>query len=203
MSAPGPESVPTSADPRSKRPVKKRALSPASQQAAQLEGLFKRPDQDIRIPDPAAAAAKRRLPLPPEIVTNVQGSSAGAGSGEFHVYKAARRREYERLRVMDEETKAEEAQKDFEARKRELEEDDRRRTEKNRAKRLKKRAGKDKGKGAEKKAGAESGGIQPRTAANTDGQSGTTEADKKDDKTPEEQTAAAKDTPGLLIHDDD
>ena len=43
------------------------------------------------------------LPPPPEIVSNVQGSSAGAGSGEFHVYKASRRREYERLKLMDEE----------------------------------------------------------------------------------------------------
>lgn len=33
---------------------------------------------------------------------NVQGSSAGAGSGEFHVYKQSRRREYERLKLMDE-----------------------------------------------------------------------------------------------------
>lgn len=33
---------------------------------------------------------------------NVQGSSAGAGSGEFHVYKASRRREYERLKLLDE-----------------------------------------------------------------------------------------------------
>lgn len=33
---------------------------------------------------------------------NVQGSSAGAGSGEFHVYKQNRRREYERLKLMDE-----------------------------------------------------------------------------------------------------
>jgi hypothetical protein len=33
---------------------------------------------------------------------NVQGSRAGAGSGEFHVYKASRRREYERLKLLDE-----------------------------------------------------------------------------------------------------
>jgi hypothetical protein len=51
------------------------------------------------------------LPPPPkektirparEMMKNVQGSSAGAGSGEFHVYKASRRREYERLKLMDE-----------------------------------------------------------------------------------------------------
>lgn len=36
------------------------------------------------------------------MMKNVQGSSAGAGSGEFHVYKQNRRREYERLKLMDE-----------------------------------------------------------------------------------------------------
>ena len=36
------------------------------------------------------------------MMKNVQGSSAGAGSGEFHVYKASRRREYERLKMMEE-----------------------------------------------------------------------------------------------------
>ena len=36
------------------------------------------------------------------MMKNVQGSSAGAGSGEFHVYKQNRRREYERLKIMDE-----------------------------------------------------------------------------------------------------
>ncbi|KAK0626047.1 hypothetical protein B0T14DRAFT_403893, partial [Immersiella caudata] len=81
-------------------PKKKRALSPTSLQATQLSHLFANPDQPI--PLPAGGPIKKSLPAPPEIVTNVQGSSAGAGSGEFHVYKAARRREYERLRAMDE-----------------------------------------------------------------------------------------------------
>lgn len=50
------------------------------------------------------AAPKEKSVRPPrEMMKNVQGSSAGAGSGEFHVYKASRRREYERLKMMDEE----------------------------------------------------------------------------------------------------
>ncbi|KAF2439495.1 DUF1168-domain-containing protein, partial [Karstenula rhodostoma CBS 690.94] len=95
-----PESIPTSADPRSKRPTKKRALTPGGKLAADVEALFAKPDREIHIP---GSKFDKSLAPPPEIVANVQGSSAGAGSGEFHVYKASRRREYERLRMMDEE----------------------------------------------------------------------------------------------------
>ena len=109
MSGEGPDSVPTSADPRSHRPTKKRALSPTSSQAASVSALFARPDAAPLIPELSSAVAARRAAAAgsgaPEIVANVQGSSAGAGSGEFHVYKAARRREYERLRAMDDEVR--------------------------------------------------------------------------------------------------
>jgi hypothetical protein len=147
MSEPIPESVPTSADPRSKRPLKKRALTPRDSQAAQVEALFAKPDREIQIP---GSGTKKGLAPPPEIVANVQGSSAGAGSGEFHVYKASRRREYERLRLMDEEVKKEEDEKAFEARKAEQEKKDREKTEKNRLKREKARARKAKQKKASK-----------------------------------------------------
>ncbi|KAF2133824.1 DUF1168-domain-containing protein, partial [Dothidotthia symphoricarpi CBS 119687] len=99
MSEPIPESVPTSADPRSHRPTKKRALTPRAALASQVTALFAHPDRSVHIPSSTSAPSS----APPEIVANVQGSSAGAGSGEFHVYKASRRREYERLRLMDEE----------------------------------------------------------------------------------------------------
>jgi hypothetical protein len=143
MSEPIPESIPTSADPRSHRPTKKRALTPRSAQASQVEALFAKPDRDIHIPGSSALA---KSSLPPEIVANVQGSSAGAGSGEFHVYKASRRREYERLRMMDEEVKKEEDEKEFARRKEELEKKDKEKTEKNRLKREKARQRKEKAK---------------------------------------------------------
>lgn len=144
MSGEGPESVPTSADPRSKRPTKKRALTPVSEQAATLDALFARPEQEIRLP--SDRSSRGGLAPPPEIVTNVQGSSAGAGSGEFHVYKASRRREYERLRLMDEEVRVEKATEEFEKTREELERRDEEKTRRNREKREKMKARKAKAK---------------------------------------------------------
>jgi len=163
MSEPIPESIPTSADPRSQRPTKKRALTPRDGQAAHVEALFAKPDRDIHIP---GADAKKGLAPPPEIVANVQGSSAGAGSGEFHVYKASRRREYERLRLMDEEVKKEEDEKTFLERKAEQEKKDREKTEKNRLKREKQKARKAKQKKGQK---GDSGGSDKEGTPGPDG----------------------------------
>lgn len=160
MSGEGPESIPTSADPRSRRAVKKRALTPVSAQASSVEALFAKPDQDIRIPASSVpASARARLAPPPEIVTNVQGSSAGAGSGEFHVYKASRRREYERLRAMDDEVRRERADEDFDSTKTERDARDDEKTRRNREKREKMKARKAKAKASGGgKAGASVGG---------------------------------------------
>ena len=76
------------------------ALNAGDKQRAQLERLLKDPSKPAYVPPPP----KEKVIRPPrEMMKNVQGSSAGAGSGEFHVYKASRRREYERLKLMDEE----------------------------------------------------------------------------------------------------
>ncbi|KAI1506613.1 DUF1168-domain-containing protein [Biscogniauxia marginata] len=141
MSGEGPESIPTSADPRSKRPTKKRALSPVTAQARSVSSLFAKPDQPIRIPSSSEPQNRRLASLraPPEIVTNVQGSSAGAGSGEFHVYKASRRREYERLRAMDEEVARERGDAEFERGRAEREDRDAERTRRNRERRERKK----------------------------------------------------------------
>ncbi|KAI4739954.1 hypothetical protein E4T50_09578 [Aureobasidium sp. EXF-12298] len=153
-----PESIPVHRDPRSGQATKKRALSPKSKQSAHLEALFANPDKPINIP---SSASKSSSSLPPEIVANVQGSSAGAGSGEFHVYKASRRREYERLRAMDEEKETEDKDAEFVAKKAEQEKKDAEKTEKNRLKREKARQRKEKSKlgpnAAQQKDGADGG----------------------------------------------
>ncbi|KAJ5439579.1 uncharacterized protein N7458_010577 [Penicillium daleae] len=140
MSEPGPESIPTSADPRSKRPTKRRAITPVSEHANQIETLFKDPSKELRLPNAPKERTSSSLAPPPEIVANVQGSSAGAGSGEFHVYKASRRREYERLRLMQSEVDKEKGNAEWEKQREEARRKDEEKTEKNRRRREKKRA---------------------------------------------------------------
>jgi hypothetical protein len=207
MSEPIPESIPTSQDPRSKRPLKKRALTPVSAQAATLSALFSKPDQEIRIPSTTTATKPSSANAPPEIVANVQGSSAGAGSGEFHVYKASRRREYERLRAMDEEVRGEREAEEFERAKREREERDRERTRRNREKRGKMKARKGKGKGGVGAGGGDSGDVKEERVGGrgikgprVDGGAAEDGQDKVDEEGQAEETTQEA---GLIIHDDD
>ncbi|KAH8819978.1 hypothetical protein F5884DRAFT_32493 [Xylogone sp. PMI_703] len=198
MSAGIPESIPTSQDPRSKRPLKKkRALSPTSEQAQQVEALFAKPDREIAIPS-GSVIKKSHVSAPPEIVANVQGSSAGAGSGEFHVYKAARRREYERLRAMDEDVRKEKEQEEFEREKKEREEKDAERTRKNREKREKKNKKK---KGGAKNQNLENGGSNDAAISGADTKDGV--SDKKDNGAAENGQTTSTEEVGVIIHDDD
>jgi hypothetical protein len=77
------------------------AISASDKQRAQLSKLFKDPSKPVHIPPPPK---DKTIRPPREMMKNVQGSSAGAGSGEFHVYKANRRREYERIKLMEDES---------------------------------------------------------------------------------------------------
>uniref|UniRef100_A0A8C3RYF6 PRKR interacting protein 1 n=1 Tax=Chelydra serpentina TaxID=8475 RepID=A0A8C3RYF6_CHESE len=72
--------------------------SAAEEQRLRLERLMKNPDKTVPIPEKLNEWAPR---APPEFVRDVMGSSAGAGSGEFHVYRHLRRREYQRQDFMD------------------------------------------------------------------------------------------------------
>ncbi|XP_072285701.1 PRKR-interacting protein 1 [Pyxicephalus adspersus] len=68
------------------------------EQRLKLERLMRNPDKVPQIPERPKEWNPR---APPEFVRDVMGSSAGAGSGEFHVYRHLRRREYQRQEFMD------------------------------------------------------------------------------------------------------
>lgn len=64
---------------------------------------------------PVSASTGNKF-IPPEKVVNAYGSTAGAGSGEFHVYRQARSREMERIKTMEkskEEAEQEDAYSDL------------------------------------------------------------------------------------------
>lgn len=215
MSGEGPESIPTSADPKSHRPTKRRALTPSTSQSASIDALFARPDQEIRVPT-GEPGTGRKSHLPPEIVTNVQGSSAGAGSGEFHVYKASRRREYERLKGMEDEVRKEKAQDEFEKGRAEREKRDEEKTRKNREKRERLKARKSKkGKGGNGDVSAAAGGktqsnggsgearIDHPTTREHDPRDGKGENDCGAKTADADGQASPPQTTGLIIHDED
>lgn len=196
MSEPGPESIPTSADRRSKRPLKRRAVGPHSEQATQIESLFRDPSKELRLPEPSRPKTSASLPPPPEIVANVQGSSAGAGSGEFHVYKASRRREYERLRLMEGEVRREKGDEEWEREREEVRVRDEEKTGKNRKRREKRNAAKKRSndkRGAANENGAGGDGMAVGEISTA---TGTQDADQGADRAPVEEA------PGVIIHDD-
>lgn len=70
-----------------------------------------------------------------EKVSNPYGSTAGAGSGEFHVYRHARSRELERWKKMDEDEKQDRLDQEFEDNRKRAAEETLSKTDKNRKKR--------------------------------------------------------------------
>lgn len=75
-------------------------INPSQIQREELNKLLKDPTKPVELPD---APRKKEIAPAREMFAHVQGSSAGAGSGEFHVYKQSRRREYDRIQLMEEE----------------------------------------------------------------------------------------------------
>ncbi|XP_075052829.1 PRKR-interacting protein 1 [Mixophyes fleayi] len=81
------------------------------EQRLRLERLMRNPDKAAPIPERPKEWTPRNAP---EFVRDVMGSSAGAGSGEFHVYRHLRRREYQRQEYMDAMSETQKLDDDFE-----------------------------------------------------------------------------------------
>jgi len=154
MSTPG-TPKPDSRSP-SAGPANRYAPTPVERQRAQLDRLLKDPAKPAFVP---SAPKEKTIRPAREMMKNVQGSSAGAGSGEFHVYKASRRREYERLKLLDETAQKEADAAEFERKRKDAEEQAGAKTAKNRAKRQKKKE-RSKGKGPTGENGPEDRGAE-------------------------------------------
>lgn len=170
---------------------------------------MKDPTKEVKLPAPSKHKTVASLMPPPEIVANVQGSSAGAGSGEFHVYKAARRREYERVRLMEEELKKETQDAEFARKREEARRKDEEKTEKNRKRREKRKAMK--GKSGQKGSGpAAAGPMSTSTSASVSEPESSSREIRMDDadQGPEPSRvnvdgAEEPEGPGVIIHEDD
>ncbi|XP_049545613.1 PRKR-interacting protein 1 homolog [Anopheles darlingi] len=112
--------------------------SAADIQRAKLEKLMKNPDKPVVIP--TSNKDRDFSNAIPSFVRNVMGSSAGAGSGEFHVYRHLRRKEYARQKQIQEKSRSEQLDDDFQQKLENNRKAAEERTAKKRAKRLKKKA---------------------------------------------------------------
>lgn len=107
-------------------------------QRAKLQKLMSNPEKEVVIP----ALHKRSTnssAAAPTFVRNVMGSSAGAGSGEFHVYRHLRRKEFARQKQIEQLSRTEQLDLAFEQKLEENRQKADDKTARKRAKRLKKK----------------------------------------------------------------
>ncbi|CAF0845240.1 unnamed protein product [Rotaria sp. Silwood1] len=82
--------------------------NPVEVQKARLERLMKNVEKPVFIPETKDMKPPRAF-QPHEFVRNVMGASAGAGSGEFDIYRGCRRRQMIREAFLSREAKEKEA----------------------------------------------------------------------------------------------
>lgn len=152
----------------------------ADVQRFKLQKLLKNPDKPAYIPE----KPEEKLPRvfkPPEFVRNIWGSSAGAGSGDFHVYRGVRRREYARQKFLTEKSEKDKLDDEFQKRLKEHKKADQDKSAKKRAKRMKKKM-KQKAK---------------KTKLNSNSSNG------KGEESEDSEEESADESPELLKHKDD
>ncbi|VDL73750.1 unnamed protein product [Nippostrongylus brasiliensis] len=98
---------------------------------------LERLQQNINKPAPVPARRAELKPPrpPPEFVRNVVGSSAAAGSAEYHIYRINRKKEQNRLDYIAKVAEKEELDEEYKAHREEIERMEAERTAKRRAKR--------------------------------------------------------------------
>ena len=116
--------------------VKARSRTATDIQRKKLERLMKNPDKPAHIPEQRKEKDPNKAP---EFVYNVMGSSAGAGSGEFHVYRNIRRKESMRQNVIQGQRVRDELNDAYHIKLAENEKEAQDRTDKKRNKRQKKK----------------------------------------------------------------
>jgi len=105
-------------------------------QRLKLDKLMANPDKPVRIP---ARPVDHEVNRAAEFNHNVMGSSAGAGSGEFHLYRQMRRKEQSRVKQLAYRKKRDELDAEFQLKLKENDKTAAERTEKKRLKRIKKK----------------------------------------------------------------
>ncbi|XP_022648199.1 PRKR-interacting protein 1 homolog [Varroa jacobsoni] len=158
-------------------------------QRLQLDRLMRHPEKEVHIPERRQENRGHKVP---EFVRNVMGSSAGAGSGEFHVYRQLRKKEITRVKLMEELAEKERLDNEFAARLAAKEKAAEEKTARKRAKRNKKKQKLKDNRNKAKKSKAEAGADNEPTPESEDEASGEDETQEKISETNDAQVMSRR-----------